>query len=305
MSHHKPSRQDVGGSSLVPYAAQEKGLRKLDLFESYIARIKHIKHLEADEEYDLAIRYKENEDYEAATRIIEAHLMLVVKIAYSFNYAAHNVMDLIQEGNIGLAEALKKYDPYRGVRFSSYSSWWIRAYIIKYLMDNWKMVRIGTTNDRRKLLYNLKKEKEELEALGIEAHPKLLAERLNVEEKDIIEVGEALDSPDVSLDAPLKEDENSASGIELLADNSESHVEEVEREMLIQFIRSKISLLRANLSEKELYILDNRLLNDEPQTLQEIGEKFSVSKEAIRLNEASLMKKIRKLFKRFPDMQGL
>ncbi len=305
MSHLTPSRKDVTGGALIPLKSQEKGLRKLDLFESYIARIKHIRHLEEKEEFDLAVRFKEHDDYDAATRIIEAHLMLVVKIAYSFNYAAHNVMDLIQEGNIGLAEALKKFDPYRGVRFSGYASWWIRAYIIKYLMDNWKMVKIGTTNDRRKLLYNLRKEKEELEAMGIEAHPKLLAERLDVDEKDIIEVGEALDSPDVSLDAPLKEGEDSACGIELLADKSESYVEEVERTMLNQFVRSKLSLLRANLSEKELFILDNRLLSETPMTLQQIGERFNVTKEAIRLNEASLMKKIRKLFKRFPDIQGL
>jgi len=282
-----------------------KGLGKLDAFESYITRVKHFKHLGEQEEHDLAVKYVKEGNRESAYRLVSSHLMLVVKIAYSFNYAFYNIMDLIQEGNIGLMEALKKFDPYRGIRFSAYASWWIRAYIIKYLMDNWRLVRVGTTNTRRKLLYNLKKEREYLESQGIEPHTKLLAERLNVSEKDVIEIGKAIDSPDISLDAPLGDSSDSGTTIDLIPDASQNYVEEVETKILRDFVTEKIDMVRDKLSEKELFILDKRLLSEYPMTLQDIGNKYGVTKEAIRLNEASLLKKLKKIFLQHTDLRNL
>ncbi|MBF0274549.1 MAG: sigma-70 family RNA polymerase sigma factor, partial [Nitrospinae bacterium] len=290
--------------ALVPLS-KATGIKKLDVFESYISRIRNIRHLEEDEEYELTVKYKEENDEVAAYKVVSSHLMLVVKIAYSFNYAFNNVMDLIQEGNIGLMEALKKFDPYRGVRFSAYASWWIRAYIIKYLMDNWRLVKVGTTNTRRKLLYNLKKEREKLEAQGIEPHTKLLAERLNVTEKDVIEIGEVIDSPDVSLDAPIGDDSGGATTIEIIADTRQDYASDIETNMLRKFISERIMEIRETLSTKELFILDNRLLSETPLTLQVIGDKYGVTKEAIRLSEASLLKKLKKIFSKHGDLKGL
>ena len=167
--------------------------------------IKRYPLLSREEERDLSIRYREKDDMNAGYRLITANLRLVVKIAMDFQrYWMQNLMDLIQEGNVGLMQAVKKFDPYRGYKFSYYASFWIKAYIIKFIMDNWKLVKIGTTQAQRKLFFNLRKEKERLEAQGIEASPKLLSHRLDVKESEIIEMDQRLNSWEISLDSPLK-----------------------------------------------------------------------------------------------------
>ena len=163
--------------------------------------------LRREDETDLAIRYREKGDIEAAYKMVTANLRLVVKIAMGFQrYWMQNLMDLIQEGNVGLMQAVKKFDPYKGYKFSYYASFWIKAYIIKFIMDNWKLVKIGSTQAQRKLFFNLRKEKERLEAQGIEASHKLLSHRLDVKESEVVEMDQRLNSWDVSLDSPLNED---------------------------------------------------------------------------------------------------
>jgi len=269
--------------SLVPY----------DPFKHYLMEIKRYPLLTREEEQRLAIRYKEKGDMEAAYRLITSNLRLVVKIALSFQrHWMRNLMDLIQEGNIGLMQAVKKFDPYRGYKLSYYASFWIKAYIIKFIMDNWKLVKIGTTQAQRKLFFNLRKEKERLLSQGFEPGPKLLAERLDVKESEVIEMDQRLGSWEVSLDAPIKED--SESDHQSFIPSGEVAADEVladfEREKIL---KEKLASFRTTLPEKERFIFDNRLMAEEPLTLQEIGDIYGISRERVRQIQVRITKKIK------------
>ena len=178
---------------------------ELDPLQAYLREANRYNLLTPEEEKSLSIRYRETGDKEAAYKLITSNLRLVIKIALEFQkYWMKNLLDLIQEGNIGLMQAIKKFDPYRGIKLSYYASFWIKAYILKFIMDNWKLVKIGTTQSQRKLFYNLKREKEKLRALGYEPGPKLLAEVLQVREEEVVEMEQRLGGWELSLDAPLR-----------------------------------------------------------------------------------------------------
>lgn len=182
---------------------ERHGQTSLDLFHLYLFEIKQHPLLSRKDEMELAIRYRERLDLESAYKLITANLRLVVKIAMDFQgYWTQNLMDLIQEGNMGLMQAVKKFDPYRGYKLSYYASFWIKAYIIKFVIENWKLVKIGTTQAQRILFFNLHKEKERLEAQGIKASPTLLSHRMNVKESEIVEMDQRLSNGDFSLDSP-------------------------------------------------------------------------------------------------------
>src|SRR6185503_16259458 len=191
----KPARASpqVGGA-LVP----------IDSLTRYLAEIRRIPILSREEEHALAVEWKERGDRQAAWRLVTANLRLVVMVARDYQRAVHNLLDLVQEGNVGLLEAVKQFDPYRGVRFPSYAVWWVRAYIIRYIMNNWRMVKVGTTQAQRKLFFNLQKERERLEREGFTPAPKLIAQRLDVREKDVVEMEQRLAARDLSVDAPLE-----------------------------------------------------------------------------------------------------
>src|SRR6266404_6653 len=188
------------GGALVP----------ADSLQRYLAEIRRIPILSREEEHELAVRWHEHEDRQAAWRLVTANLRLVVMIAREYQRAFHNLLDLVQEGNVGLLEAVKNFDPYRGIRFPSYAVWWIRAYIIRYIMNNWRLVKVGTTQAQRKLFFNLQKEKDRLEAEGFTAGPKMIAQRLDVKESEVVEMEQRLGSREVSVDAPLNAAENSS-----------------------------------------------------------------------------------------------
>src|SRR5918992_1518278 len=188
-----------------PDESERKALVPFEPLQRYLAEIRRFALLSREEEHRLAVQYKEYGDVEAAYKLVTANLRLVVMIAREYQKAFKNLLDLIQEGNMGLMEAVKNFDPYRGVRFPSYAVWWIRAYIIRYIMSDWRMVKIGTTQAQRKLFFNLQKEKEKLEAEGITPGPKLLAQRLNVKENEVIEMEQRLGSRDLSVDVPIGE----------------------------------------------------------------------------------------------------
>ena len=218
-------------------------------------------------------------------------------------YWMQNFMDLIQEGNVGLVQATKKFDPYRGVKFSYYAAYWIRAYILKFIMDNWRLVKIGTTQAQRKLFFSLNKEKKLLESQGFKPEVKLLAERLNVKESEVVEMSQRMDNWDVSLEAPVRSDSEDEQKNFLPHDGPG-----VEEMVASQEMRERLSGILAKLSsklnEKEQVILHARLLNDEPQTLQTIADEFHISRERVRQIEANLLKKLRKqLEKEMPDIQ--
>ena len=275
---------------------------ELDPLQRYIREANRFNLLTPEEEKELTTRYKETGDPEIAYRLITSNLRLVIKIALEFQkYWMKNLLDLIQEGNIGLMQAIKKYDPYRGIKLSYYASFWIKAYILKFIMDNWKLVKIGTTQSQRKLFYNLKREKEKLRAQGFEPGPKLLAEVLQVREEEVIEMEQRLGGWELSLDAPLREGSEEYHKNFLPA--TEPQVEEVLADTeLKELFRRKLAEFRKELNEKELDILDLRLLAEKPMTLQEIGARHDISRERVRQIEDRLIKKLRHYLKsEIPD----
>jgi len=265
----------------------------LDAFQQYVRDIRRIPLLSREEEIDLATRYCEKGDIESAYKLITANLRLVVKIAMDFQrYWMQNLMDLIQEGNVGLMQAAKKFDPYRGYKFSYYASFWIKAYIIKFVMDNWKLVKIGTTQAQRKLFFNLRKEKERLEAQGIMASARLLSHRLDVKESEILEMDQRLNSWEVSLDSSLKDDSEDTHKDFLHSEDLPVDNQMADREAKA-ILHDKLMLFREQLKNKEAVIFENRLLAEEPMTLQEIGERFGISRERVRQIEGRLKKKLK------------
>ena len=264
-----------------------------DPFGLYLDEIKRYRLLSREDERDLAIRYREKGDMEAACKLITANLRLVVTIAMGFQrYWMQNLMDLIQEGNVGLMKAAKKFDPYRGYKFSYYASFWIKAYIMKFIMDNWKLVKIGTTQAQRKLFFNLRKEKERLEGQGMEASPKLLSHRLNVKESEIIEMDQRLNSWEISLDSPLKDDSEDTFKSFLPSDDLPIDDRLADQEAKA-ILHDKLMLFGEQLKGKEAVIFAKRLLTEDPMTLQEIGEKFGISRERVRQIESRLKKKLK------------
>ena len=211
-------------------------------------------------------------------------------------------MDLIQEGNVGLLKAVKNFDPFRGVRLSSYATWWIRSYILKYMLDNWRLVRVGTTNARRKLLYNLRKEKEKLENQGFTPTPKLLAEHFGVDESDVIDVQASLGAADVSVDTPMREGDESTPAMFLSDNTTASPEENAERNQFLQSLKQEIDGFRKELKPVEQKILSERILSETPRSLQEIADDHNITREAIRQTEQRILKKFKTyVSKNMPD----
>lgn len=279
---------------IIPYISHAPE-RTRDSLQLYLREINRFSMLQPEEEVELARRVKVNGDPDAAFRLISSHLRLVVRVAMDFQRRwMQNVLDLIQEGNVGLVRAVSKFDPEKGIKFSYYATFWIKAYILKFIMDNWRLVKIGTTQTQRKLFYNLNKERQQLIAQGYDPDTATLAERLNVTEDQITEMEQRLDTSDMSLDAPVGEEDGSGrtrmdyipalgSGIEEVLGNNE----------ISALVRDKLRSLIPSLSSKEQYILEHRLLTDEPVTLREIGDFFNITRERVRQIEARLLQKVR------------
>jgi RNA polymerase sigma-32 factor len=264
-----------------------------DIFRLYLDEVKKYPLLSRNVETTLAIRFRENGDIESGYKLITANLRLVVKIAMeSQRYWMQNLMDLIQEGNVGLMLAVKKFDPHRGYKFSYYASFWIKAYIIKFIMDNWKLVKIGTTQAQRKLFFNLRKEKERMEAWGTEASTRLLSHRLDVKESEVIEMDQRLNGGEVSLDSPLKEDSTDTYKSFLPSEDLPVDDQIADHEARA-ILYGKFKLFREQLKGKEAVIFDKRLLTEDPMTLQKIGEKFWISRERVRQIELRLKEKLK------------
>jgi len=265
----------------------------LDPLYLYLQEIKKYPLLSREEEIELAKRYREKGDIQAAYKLVTSNLRLVVKIAMEFQkYWMQNLLDLIQEGNVGLMQAVKKFDPYKGYKFSYYASFWIKAYIIKFIMDNWNLVKIGTTQAQRKLFFNLRKEKERLERQGIEVTPALLSKKLHVKESEIIEMDQRLSGSEVSLDAPLSSDSEDTH-IAFLSDNTPLVDDQMADQEARAILHEKLMNFRKYLKGKEAVIFDTRLIADEPLTLQEIGDQFGISRERVRQIENRLKQKLK------------
>jgi len=273
-------------------AVGDTALTKFDPLQRYLVEIRRYALLSREEEHDIAVRYKENQDLEAAYRLVTANLRLVVMIAREYQRATRNLLDLIQEGNIGLMEAVKNFDPYRGIRFPSYAVWWVRAYIIRYLMNNWRMVKLGTTQAQRKLFFNLQKEKERLEAAGIRPGPELIAQRLAVKESEVVEMDQRLSSRDLSLDA-ASEDSDGRPLLDFLPSAEATAEDRVAQAEFAQQVSEKIQEFGATLKDKEAVIFQSRLLAEKPLTLQDIGDRYGISRERVRQLEERVKKKLK------------
>jgi RNA polymerase sigma-32 factor len=281
----------------------DKALVPFDSLQRYLSEIRRYPLLSREEEHQLAVEYKEFGNIKAAYKLLTSNLRLVVMIAREYEKAFRNLLDLIQEGNVGLMEGLKKYDPYRGVRFPSYAVWWVRAYIIRYIMNNWRMVKIGTTQAQRRLFFNLQKEKEKLEAEGYTPGPKLLAQRLEVKEGEIVEMEQRLSHRDLSTDVPIGDDQD-LTLLNFLADDKQTPEDQLAEIEYRQLLKEKIAVFARGLKDKELFIFQKRLLTDNPLTLREIGEEFRISRERVRQIEERLKKKLKTyLTKEFKDIK--
>jgi RNA polymerase sigma-32 factor len=264
-----------------------------DPLARYLSEIRRYPLLTREQERELAIRYRETGDPKAAEVLVTSNLRFVVKVAAEYTKFGAKLIDLIQEGNVGLMHAVKEFNPYKGVRIITYAVWWIRGYIQEYLMRQYSMVRIGTTATQRKLFYQLQKQRQELERLGRDQAIGLLSDKLGVEPEEIEEMRQRLSARDVSLDKPLSDSQESTLLTMQRTPEEESVDERLGTLEEIQLLRERIEVLRPQLNEREKVILDERLLADEPLTLQEIGEKYHITREAVRQIEQRLMEKLR------------
>ncbi len=278
--------------SLVPY----------DPLQRYLSEISRYPLLTREQEVELGRRVQEEGDPDAAYILATSNLRLVVKIAMEFQRTwMQNLMDLIQEGNIGLMQAVQKFDPYKNVKFSYYAAFWIKAYILKFIMDNWRLVKIGTTQGQRKLFFKLKKEKQKLVEQGFMPETKLLSSRLGVSEQEVRDMDQRLDGWDVSLDEPLKDDSDTERG-DFFSSESESIESQVARKEVESLLREKVGEFKKHLSERELDIFEKRIFTENPVTLQEIGDQYQISRERVRQLEKNIVKKMRTFFeKEIPD----
>ena len=288
-----------------------RDLSRADALQRYMAEVARHPLITREEEHALAVKFRETGDKQAAYRLVTSNLRLVVKIAHEYRRAAFSLLDLVQEGNVGLLQAVQKYDPYRGVKLSSYAAWWIRAYILRFLMDNWRMVKLGTTQAQRKLFFNLRKEQEKLLSQGFEAQPKLLAERLNVSEQDVREMDQRLGNDEFSLDTPLAgQDESRQTHMDRLAQPGLPPDEQLADDELRRIFKQKLHEFGALLTgEKDRFLFDKRIApqgDGEPMTLQEVGDEFGFSRERARQLEARLLERLREYLRaELPDFAEL
>jgi RNA polymerase sigma-32 factor len=285
------------GALMPAVQPRERGLVAYDPLQMYLLEIKNYRLLTREEETELATRVRENKDKEAAYRLVTSNLRLVVKIAMDFHrYWTKSLLDLIQEGNVGLLQAVRKFDPYRGIKFSYYASFWIKAYMLKFIMENWKLVKIGTTQTQRKLFFNLAKERDRLISQGFDPEPRLLAERLDVKVKEVEEMSQRLGGGEVSLNAPVGDDGKEAYG-SFLPDSAVAADELLSEQENRRILQGKLRDYRSRLSGKELDIFDNRILAENPMTLQELGDKYQISRDRARQIQERIVKNIKKWLK--------
>jgi RNA polymerase sigma-32 factor len=282
-------------SQARPAPAGTTALAKRDPLAAYMGEVRRYSLLTREEEHELAVKWFENGDREAARQLVTSNLRLVVKIAHEYRRAYQNLLDLVQEGNVGLVKAVEKFDPYRGTKLSTYSGWWIRAYILKYILNNWRLVKIGTTQNQRKLFFNLRKQREALMAAGIEPTPERIAKELDVSPREVVEMERRMAAPDLSLDAPLGNDDGDGTRtrLDLIEDDYADPEDNIDAVHFKDLLDAKLRTFGAQLQDRELEIFRDRLVADEPVTLQELGDRWGVSRERARQIEKRMVTRLR------------
>lgn len=301
----EPLDIDIEVTEGIERSISEASLVRYDPLQHYLAEIRKYRFLTREEEFRLAVKYKEEENLDAVSKLVMANLKIVVIIAMEYRNLGIDMMDLIQEGNLGLMQAVKKFDPYRGIRLVTYATWWIRAYILRYIINNWRLVKIGTTQAQRKLFYNLMKEKARLESLGYEAGPKLIASGLGVKEKEVVEMDQRLGSREISLNEPLKEDTETIL-VSILPSNEPAIDDKLADEEISALFREKIAEFSKTMKGRDLDILQNRILSESPKSLSKIGEAYGISKERVRQLEENIINRLKKYLQReIKDLDAL
>ena len=276
-----------------PAVVRPKVRASSDPYAAYMSSLRDVARLDRDEEHKLAVEYLATHDPKIASRLVLSNLKLVVKLAHEYTRAGKNLLDLIQEGNVGLVQAVEKYDPHRNVKLSSYAAWWIRAYILRYILQNARIVRLGTTATQRKLFFNLRKEKAKLERMGFVATTDRVAKALSVPEHEVVDMEQRLGAPDASLDAPVDREDNGRSRLDLIESiggrpdtmTEEGEFRERLHEVLVAF--------GDRLKGRDRQLFDERLMTDQPRTLQELGDAFGISRERTRQLEMRLMARLK------------
>jgi len=292
--HSVPLSRDLARST-------SGSMERLDPMAAYLREIQRHPLLTPEETHALASRFIATQDPKLAARLVTSNLRLVVKIAYEYRRAYKNIMDLVQEGNIGLMQAVKRYDPYRGVKLSSYAAWWIRAYILRFILNNWRLVKLGTTQAQRKLFFNLRKKRAELQAMGIDPTNEEIAKQLNVPVGDVAEMDVRLAQSEKSLDAPVGDsDGRSIAKVDMMPSVGAGPEAQMADNELQALVKDKLAEFRGTLvgKEKDLAIFDLRLVADDPLTLQDLGDRFGISRERVRQLEQRLLGRLRDYLKR-------
>jgi RNA polymerase sigma-32 factor len=270
--------------------------------DTYLIQINQFPLLTQEEEFKLAVRYRKYDDIEAAHKLITSNLRFVVKVAFEYKSYGVKLLDLIQEGNIGLMMAVKKFNPYKGYRFISYAIWWIRAYIQNFIIKTWSLVKIGTTQAQKKLFYKIGKVRKALESNGEkEKKYDLLAHDLDVTKEDIMEMEQRMSSRDLSLDAPFDEGQE-LTHLELLKEESLNQEEAIAQEEEKKIRQHEVQNAMKRLNEKEVYVLQNRIMAEEPLTLQQIGDHLKLSRERVRQIESEALSKLKREFGTRPEL---
>ncbi|GFE61595.1 RNA polymerase sigma factor RpoH [Geobacter sp. AOG2] len=263
-----------------------------DSLTLYLSEIRRFPLLSEEEEHRFAVKFFEEKDLEAAHSLITANLRFVVKVAAEYRHYGLKMLDLIQEGNIGLMMAVRKYNPYKGIRLISYAVWWIRAYIQNHIVSAWSLLKIGTTQAQRKLFFKLREARDAIRRLGDgedDVHATALS--LNVTDQEVVEMEQRLHG-EASLDAEISGGDGFTL-LENLADDRKNQEEALSEFQEGQQLRQQVAHAVAGLNEKERYIVEKRISADDPMTLQEIATHFSISRERVRQIEEAALKKMK------------
>jgi RNA polymerase sigma-32 factor len=281
-------------SRALPVLHGEGGLSR------YLAEIRKFPLLAPEEEYMLAKRWKEHEDPEAARKLVTSHLRLVAKIAMGYRGYGLPVSEIVSEGNVGLMQAVKRFDPERGFRLATYAMWWIRASIQEFILRSWSLVKIGTTSDQKKLFFNLRKAKTKINAIEegdlSPEHVATLADQLGVAETEVVNMNRRLSGPDSSLNAPLRAD-GETEWQDWLPDDSLDQETRMAETQEVDERRELLTAALGELPEREREIIKARRLQDDPETLEELSHRFGISRERVRQIEVRAFERLQKSMK--------
>lgn len=278
-------------------ASEKQEIAVVDPLKRYLNEVHSYPMLSEQEEIDLFERYRGKGDVEAAKKLVLTHLRLVTRIAFEYRTAYFNVLDLIQEGNVGLLKAVKQFDPTKGARLGHYAQWWIRSYILKFILDNFRLIKLGTTKAQKKLFFNLMREKSRIEAMGYEATPESLAKQLGVSKAQVVEMDRRLTQPEYRLEAPVGKHEGREAILADFIPVDEQKVDEIMADRQTQdILKDKLKVFATSLNEREKKIFEERLLAELPLTLQEIANEYGITKERVRQIEERLLSRLKRSF---------